>query len=351
MKKCPECGAEVSDEDVFCRKCGTELAEASTTLRPRRLHRRTRKKANSSKILNSIGEAFATLFVPTPPAAHPAEAVYQKLQPYSPIRKYLVVGIILFLVGMILSTEGLFLSASLSFIIAISVTPLAYFFWMYKQDRWEHEPAELIILSVGWGAFSAFLVILFWVVLVPDIDVPAWIGGPLPEEPIKMLGVYWLATHKRLGEEFNDHLDGMVYGAAVGAGFMIAENFIYVVYMLSEGISLTVAVLVRSSIGHICYSALAGRWLGLAKVRKGKIHVADIVPGLVVAMTLHGLWNSPLSDPVLELFYYLGDEFGFIVGLFLVASPYYLILYKYVREALRDEKRWGYSVGRAPTES
>lgn len=344
MRKCPECGAEASEEDNFCRKCGAKLT--STTPSPKRLLKITRRKTDSPTVSSSIREAFITLVAPTPPVNRPAGAVYEA-KPYGPVGKYLIIGAVLFLAGMILSTGGLFLSVSLSFIIAVSVAPLAYFLWMYVQDRTEAEPIELIVLSAGWGAFSAFLVILFWTVLAPDIDAPAWIGGPLPEEPVKILAVYWLATHRRLGSEFNDHLDGMVYGAAVGAGFMMAENFMYVAYMLSEGVSLTAAVLIRSSIGHIFYSALAGRWLGLAKARRGKVQVGDLVPGLAVAMTLHGLWNSPLADPIFEFFYYMGGDYGFIASIFLVASPYYLILYKYVREALRDEKRWEQNLSRA----
>lgn len=46
----------------------------------------------------------------------------------------------------------------------------------------------------------------------------------------------------------------------------------------------------------------------------------------------------------------IGGDYGFIAGVFLIAIPYYLILYKYVKEALRDEKVGGYSVGYAPLE-
>ena len=138
--------------------------------------------------------------------------------------------------------------------------------------------------------------------------------------------------------------------AAAGAGFAIAENFIYIVYLLKEGVPLLLAVLVRSTISHVFYSALVGRWLGLAKVRRGYVNMMDLVPGLVVAMVLHGLWNSPLLDSILFFFNDLGGDYGFIIGIFIMAGPYYLILYKYIKEALRDEKLWGYSIGYAPKE-
>lgn len=391
MKTCPKCGVEALDKDLFCKFCGIKLVEPSMPPPIRRTSRKTELKKTcpscgrenqhaakfcsncgsqlevkskpieepvytpvsqsiqpSTSLFSQIGEAFVTLVKPTPPLTRPTDVVYKKLQPYGSISKYMIIGLFLFFVGLILSTSGLFLSAPLWFLASISIIPILYLAWIYRQDRWESEPHELVILSLGWGAFAAFIVMLLWETILARVDVPSWIGGPLPEEPIKILGIYWLATHKRLGKEFNNHLDGMVYGAAAGAGFAIAENFIYVLYLTGEGVPLMLAVLVRGTIGHVFYSALVGRWLGLAKVRKGYINLVDLIPGLLVAMTLHGLWNSPLFDPVLFFFDDIGGDYGFILGIFIIASPYYLILYKYVREALRDEKLWGYHIGHAP---
>lgn len=345
---CTRCGSILPPNSRYCPKCGSPVkAGPPKTAVPR------------ATLFNSVKEAFVTLVKPTPPITRPTEVVYKKLPPYGSIRKYLFLGIVLFFVGLLLNTFGIFLLVPLWFIIAVCLAPLVYALWMYRQDRLEAEPLELIVSSLGWGAFSAFLVILLWLTLyvVAGVDVnaiPAWIGGPLPEEPLKILGVYWLATHKSLGKEFNDHLDGMVYGAAAGAGFAIAENFGYIFSMVTEGVPLPWAVLARSTIGHVFFSGLVGRCLGLAKIRKGRIKVVDLIPGLAVAMVLHGLWNflvtTPLLDPFWLFFYYIGGDYGVIIAVFLIASPYYLIMYKYAKEALRDEKLWGYSVGYAPVE-
>ena len=348
---CTSCGQVNLPGARLCIKCGSPLEMSKMSSEntvgvdgiPQPL-----PPPPSGGLVDSVKEAFVTLVKPTPPVVSPSGVVYNKMAPFTSVTKYLVIGMILFLIGMIFSTTGLFLTTSIWILISISFAPLLYVFWMYKQDRFEREPTELIVLSFGWGSFSVFLILMMWGFIFPDIDLPAWIAGPLPEEPLKILGVYLLATNKKLGREFNDHLDGMVYGAAAGGGFAIIENFLYVYSMMIEGVPLLLAVAIRSTIGHVFYSALVGRWLGLSKARKGFVQITDLIPGLLVAMVFHGFWNSDIMGLILEGFNVLGGDLGMLIGLFAVAGVFYLILYKYTKEAVRDEKLWGYNAGYAP---
>jgi len=128
----------------------------------------------------------------------------------------------------------------------------------------------------------------------------------------------------------------MVYGAAAGAGFAGLENLQYLMEMVTgQGLPMVGAIAVRSatSLCHIAWSAAAGRSLGLAKALNGRTRLADLIPGLIVAIPMHFLWNA--SPP--------------FAALLLLLPLYSIILLRQVRAAQLDEARWGYQSS-APVE-
>jgi len=311
MRYCPRCGSEVEEDSIYCEFCGMRL-EGTPIIRKPPLH-------PPETTLESIIEAFRSLFMPTPHIRHPSPAVYETLPRYTPIKKYLIIGVILTVIGLTLTTFGIWIKF-LGFTIVAFTSPAILLIWMYYNDRFEREPLSLIALTFGWGVISTF----------PALIVNTLMRWPPPfaalvEEPLKILGVYWLAKHKTLGKEFNDHLDGMVYGAAAGAGFAGTENILYIVRFAPKIGALTIIIL-RSitPISHMVFTAIAGRSLGIAKVRKGKINAKDLIPGLAAAITLHFLWN--ISS---------------IISITILLPAYIMILTKLVREAQRDEILWG----------
>jgi len=73
--------------------------------------------------------------------------------------------------------------------------------------------------------------------------------------------------------------------------------------------------------------------MGLAEVLRGYSMRSDIIPGLVVAIPLHFLWN--FIDPLIAL---------------LIILPFNLIIIvRMVRAAQRDEFNWSYET-KAPIE-
>jgi len=88
------------------------------------------------------------------------------------------------------------------------------------------------------------------------------------------------------------------------------------------------AIFIRSITGimHICWSAIAGRSLGLAKAMKGYIEFKDMIPGVILAAIIHLLWNSSSGDISL-----------------LVILPFTLLgLRNMIKAAVDDERRWGF---------
>lgn len=158
---------------------------------------------------------------------------------------------------------------------------------MMRNDRYAPEPKTLVVYLFAWGMITGIISTYF----NPTIAAYIGIGGAaFIEEPLTLLGVYLLSTGRKTGYEMNNHLDGMVYGAAAGAGFAALENINYIRYMvLRQGSPILSAILFRAttSFCHIAWTAIVGRSLGLARALKGWIHWTGFIPGLLIVIPLH----------------------------------------------------------------
>jgi RsiW-degrading membrane proteinase PrsW (M82 family) len=159
--------------------------------------------------------------------------------------------------------------------------------------------------------------------------------APFVEESLKALGLYLLVRHKIWGKEFNSPLDGVVYGFAVGLGFFAMENFQYFLYYFDPSVLIYRSVLCW---GHGVWVGTTGLWLAIAKVRRGRVVIWDLFPGLLVATTLHFLWNGWTV--------FLGS-FSFVAMLAQVVHQLWYTR-KMIKEALRDDVLLGYDAGMAP---
>ena len=278
------------------------------------------------------GEAIKSVIRPQPVLQTPSCAIYAK-RPHRSLWRYLLAAIVLIVVGMFMGYGGTWISY-MGLTLSGFAAPVFYLFWMVRNDRFEREPLGLIAVTFGWGVFCGiFAALLNFLVAIPLFGSP---GAAFVEEPLKLLGVYWLARHRRMGAEFNDHLDGIVYGAAAGAGFAGLENLQYILEMImGGGIPAFGAVAIRSatSFCHIAWSAAAGRSLGLAKAMRGRTLLRDLIPGLIIAIPMHFLWNAVNAA----------------IALFALLPVYTIITLRLVRAAQRDEARWGYQTS-APVE-
>jgi len=151
-------------------------------------------------------------------------------------------------------------------------------YWMMRNDRYAPEPKTLVVYLFAWGMITGIISTYF----NPTIAAYIGIGGAaFIEEPLTLLGVYLLSTGRKTGYEMNNHLDGMVYGAAAGAGFAALENINYIRYMvLRQGSPILSAILLSNNLFlSIAWTAIVGRSLGLARALKGWIHWTGFIPG------------------------------------------------------------------------
>ncbi|MDR7189339.1 RsiW-degrading membrane proteinase PrsW (M82 family) [Microbacterium sp. BE35] len=173
-------------------------------------------------------------------------------------------------------------------------------------DRWEPEPRGLLILAIAWGAIAAVGIALGVDLLLSMVFGPATgarevlqtvVQAPVVEEFAKGLGVFLIfATARRA---FDGPIDGIVYGALVGAGFAFTENIQYFAVSFIEGgaTETTTTFFLRgilSPFAHVMFTSVTGFALGLA-ARRGLSTGQAIGPGLLGlagAIALHAFWNG-----------------------------------------------------------
>lgn len=187
--------------------------------------------------------------------------------------------------------------------VLLGIPYLMVILWM---DRNEKEPPHLIASAFLWGAImatSASCVVntLFGSIaqeIFQDARVSgqltASISAPFVEEITKgaALWLLWLFFKK----DFDNLLDGIIYGAVVGLGFAVFENFLY--YVRQDSVEavfqLTWLRGVVAGVGsHACYTALTGAGFGIFRVmRSGCLRWAAPPAGLLLAMFVHFSWNT-----------------------------------------------------------
>lgn len=192
------------------------------------------------------------------------------------------------------------LSGETLMIVSLFLAAIPAAIWMslfYVQDRSEPEPRLFVLAVAVLGALVAGAVGLPLLNLF--FRVPDWIGrDPLTAILGSILVVGFLQTFLKYvairfsifySPEFDQRMDGVIYGSAVGLGYATMLNINLVV--ASGGVDLGAGVvrivitqMVQGSLG-----ALVGYFLGRDKFDKRRVWWMSA--GLVLAAVLEGLYS------------------------------------------------------------
>ncbi len=173
-------------------------------------------------------------------------------------------------------------------------------------DRYEREPPLVLLGAFLWGAVIAIPPVLFvegalnkllltalggasGTALVSSISLALSAG--LTEETIKGAGLLLLLWALR--DEFDNLTDGVIYGALIGAGFAMVENFVY--FAVTPRADLGVVIfgrVVLGWLGHSTFTALFGAGLGYAREQHQRAGGwrAPLI-GFAAALLLHTLFD------------------------------------------------------------
>jgi Predicted membrane protein len=202
----------------------------------------------------------------------------------------------------------------LALAIAPAIFVLCYF---YLKDQYEPEPLGWVIKVFFIGAFMVIPAALLEAPFPEGLFVTV-IVAPIVEESLKFAAVYFTVYRD---EEFDEPVDGIVYGVAAALGFAMVENIMYV---LEGGLAVGIVRAIASVPAHALFASIWGYTLGLARFRPEKERPLLIASGLAAAMVFHGVFNLLASD---------SEIFGLIVMLVLLIPFGWWIAHRHISRA------------------
>lgn len=191
-------------------------------------------------------------------------------------------------------------------VFAAIIPMLIYLFLIWRFDRYDREPAGLVLLNYFWGAFGAILLTLIFGslahLLISSFEIEYatvdYLGtvltAPIIEEITK--GFFLLMMIKN--RNFDNISDGVVYGSAIGLGFGMTENMMYFIANSSSAGTWLFVVVVRtlfSAVMHCVATGTLGVFLAYAKYKNMTQKILYGLLGLIFAMLIHAAWNTFVS--------------------------------------------------------
>ncbi len=228
---------------------------------------------------------------------------------------------------------------------------------IYYLDLFEREPISILAAALLWGGIAAttlsiytntpLMEVIFKITGDPNFtnEWAAALTAPFVEELFKGLAVVLLVAIAR--NELDDVLDGFVWGAMVGIGFLLVEDVIYFVRAASDSGSITavfqmflIRILGAGPYSHFLYTGLVGMGIAYFTVRRDKPDATRrlTAAGLIAAgVGAHFFWNSPLLSGLLGG----GDSLvGWLVYVTAKGLPMLIGLIVVIRLAHQRERRW-----------
>lgn len=190
--------------------------------------------------------------------------------------------------------------------LAALIPMLVYLVIIWRMDRYDREPFKLLFQNYLWGAIGAIVLALIGSVIfssvlsifIQDDDfvdkLSTVLVAPFVEEITK--GIFLFITVSSI--KFDNITDGIVYGGAIGLGFGMTENFFYFISSTNSISGWIAIIIIRnlfSGVMHCVSTGTFGAFIAMAKFKSGIAKVILPAVGILIAMSIHSIWNASVS--------------------------------------------------------
>ncbi len=240
-------------------------------------------------------------------------------------------------------SEEVLLARTISWGVAF-LAALIYTTIIVSIDKNEKEPWVMIFISFFWGTvISGTIAGLLNSIAYQKMGITFSVA-PFTEEISK--GAVLLLIFLYASNEFDNVLDGIIYGALVGIGFAMQENVDYFMkgfenlpkfYGQIEK-QFFLRIILGGLASHATYTAITGIGLGISRqIKKRWMKVVFPILGLTLAISAHALWNSEWVNKWLELERFGSPHLRISVRAFWLMGPFFLLVIIAIVLAWRKE--------------
>lgn len=201
--------------------------------------------------------------------------------------------------------------------------PALFWLWIFwKRDRWQREPKLVVLKLYVLGALVAAPT--YFVEMAMPLPGDGW-GARLYDNFVRVafieegakFAIVWIFAYRH--REFDEPMDGIVYGTAVALGFATVENVLYALWFNE---SILVQRAFTATLAHVGFTGIIGFHFGFALLKPPHKRRLYKLRGLLIAVFLHGLYDLlvtvPNSDLVPRLAVLIGIP-GLLIILWLLA--------------------------------
>lgn len=315
---CPECGCEVKQSDSACPECGYPLQKKN----PQSIINENLDKITGAKSENyvtfkdlfkhtfdkhtdeELDEVFICGGEKTTPDVKDIDPRKANAWVYFKILMFFLIAYIPVRIGFISYGNANFLPAMI--MLAAFAVPVTILIFFYEINIFRNIPFYKVMkYFILGGALSLILTILFCSLDI-NTDISTFIGalmvGLIEEVAKAAIVAFFLFKSKKS----NYILNGLLVGAAVGAGFAAFETAGYILrYGLNGGLSTMLGVIkLRGFLapgGHVAWAAIEGAALmyvkGFEKLDRKHLNDKRFLLICLIPVVLHGIWDMPINLP------------------------------------------------------
>ncbi len=317
-KLCPECGNNVGTNDKVCSSCGFPLQKKNTqNIISENLDKITGAKSENYVTFKDLfkdsfkkhtDEELDEVFIcggkTTTPKVSEIDPHNAKAWVYLKILIFFIIAYIPTRIGYIVYGNLNFLPAMI--MLGAFAVPLTVLMFFFEINIFRNIPFYKVIkyFLLG-GALSLILAILFFS-LDFNTDITTYSGalmvGVIEEVAKAAIVAFFLFKEKRS----NYILDGLLIGAAVGAGFAAFETAGYILKFGLQGGNAAMLQIIKirgflAPGGHVAWAAIEGAALmyvkGFEKLDKKHFNDKRFLLMCLIPIVLHGIWDMPINAP------------------------------------------------------
>ena len=321
LQTCPECGQKLKGDETNCPECGYPInkknatnvitehldkitgAQSKSYIKFKDLFKNTFKKHTEEE----LDEVFICGSEKTTPKIKDIDPNKASAWVYFKILVFFIIAYIPTRIGFIDYGNANFLPIMI--ILAAFAIPVTVLIFFFEINLFRNIPFYKVIkYFILGGALSLILAILYFSLPYFEVNATtqtyegALMIGLIEEVAKAVIVAVFLFKSKKS----NYILDGLLIGAAVGAGFAAFETAGYILrFGMSSGLQAMLEIIkLRGFLapgGHVAWAAIEGAALmyvkGFEKLDKKHLNDKRFLLICLIPVVLHGIWDMPIEAP------------------------------------------------------